>query len=183
MSALISAAVPRLRFAVLLFLSLLAAGPARADSALLQSIEGQRYSDDLAGLRERGLIRVLVVYSKSFFFVDQGRERGMTAETLERFETFLNARLGLTKPEDRIRVLAIPVFRDQLIPSLLEGRGDIAAANLTITPEREAQVDFSQPFYDKANEILVTGKDVPRPRSVDDLAGVRGVRAPLQQLP
>jgi membrane-bound lytic murein transglycosylase MltF len=171
MTAPISAGFPRVGFVALFFLALLAAGPARAEPALLESIEGQRYSDDLAGLEQRHLIRVLVVYSKSFFFIDQGRERGMTAEALERFEAFLNARLALTKPEDKIRVLAVPVFRDQLIPWLLEGRGDIAAANLTVTPEREAQVDFSQPFYDRASEILVTGKDVPGPQAVDDLSG------------
>jgi ABC-type amino acid transport substrate-binding protein len=32
--------------------------------------------------------------------------------------------------------------RDQLIPRLLEGRGDIAAGILTVTPERLEQVDF-----------------------------------------
>ena len=171
MTAPISAAVPGLRLLALLFLGLLVAGPARADAVLLESIEGQRYSADLPGLKERGLIRVLVVYSKSFFFIDQGSERGITAEALRRFEEFLNARLELTKPEDKIRVVAIPVARDQLIAWLLEGRGDIAAANLTITPERAAQVEFSEPFYDKASEILVTGKDLPVVQSVDDLSG------------
>jgi membrane-bound lytic murein transglycosylase MltF len=171
MTTPISAVLSRLPFIALLVLGLLAAGPVRADPALLESIEEQHYSGDLAGLKDRRLIRVAVVYSKSFFFIDQGRERGMTAEALRHFEKFLNARLELTRPEDKIRVVAVPVFRGQLITWVLEGRADIAAANLTITPEREAQVAFSQPFYDKASEILVAGKDVPAPQSVEDLSG------------
>jgi membrane-bound lytic murein transglycosylase MltF len=165
------AAFPRLLLIALFFLGFPATGAVGADPVLLESIEGQRYRDDLPGLERRGLVRVLVVYSKSFFFIDQGRERGMTAEALRRFETLLNARLGLKKPEDKIRVVAVPVFRDELIPGLLEGRGDIAAANLTITPERTAQVDFARSFYDRVNQIVVTGKHVPGPQSVDDLSG------------
>ncbi|HEX5079199.1 MAG TPA: transporter substrate-binding domain-containing protein [Geminicoccaceae bacterium] len=48
--------------------------------------------------------------------------------------------------------MIIPVPRDQLLPALLEGRGDIAAANLTITPERQVLVDFADP--------LLTGREL-----------------------
>ena len=40
----------------------------------------------------------------------------------------------------------MPVGRDELLPALVAGRGDIAAANLTITPERQRMVDFTPPF-------------------------------------
>jgi ABC-type amino acid transport substrate-binding protein len=37
------------------------------------------------------------------------------------------------------------VSRDKIVEALNEGRGDVAAADLTITPEREAVAEFSIP--------------------------------------
>lgn len=155
----------------LLASGLLVTAHAGADPVLLESFEQLRYSDDLDGLKQRRLVRALVVYSKTFYFIDRGRERGMVAEGLKALEKQLNARLKLSKPERQLHVVAVPVARDQLIPWLLEGRGDIAAANLTITPNRETEVDFTRPFYEDAAEILVTGKDVAAPESVEGLNG------------
>jgi len=56
----------------------------------------------------------------------------------------------------------------------VEGLGDIAAANLTITPERLKNVDFSDPFLTGVNEIVVTGPAVPKLASLEDLAGPTG---------
>ena len=53
----------------------------------------------------------------------------------------------------------------------MEGRGDIAAANLTITDERGQVVDFSDPIGKGVNEIVVTGPASPPIQSVQDLAG------------
>ena len=39
-------------------------------------------------------------------------------------------------------MLAIPVERDQLLSGLVEGQGDVAVGNLTVTVQREAEVDF-----------------------------------------
>jgi membrane-bound lytic murein transglycosylase MltF len=65
----------------------------------------------------------------------------------------------------------VPVGRDQLIPALLEGRGDIAAANLTITPNRLEQVDFTDPTYRNVSEIAVTGPGAEPICTVEDLSG------------
>lgn len=68
-------------------------------------------------------------------------------------------------------MIFIPVSRDQLIPGLLEGRGDIIVAGLTITPERQELVDFSLPVSKPVKEILVTGPSAPEINSLDDLSG------------
>jgi membrane-bound lytic murein transglycosylase MltF len=65
----------------------------------------------------------------------------------------------------------IPVSRDELLPGVVDGRGDIAAANLTITDERRQQVDFSDPYLTGVDEIVVTGPASPSIGSVQDLAG------------
>ncbi|MGB7452428.1 MAG: transporter substrate-binding domain-containing protein, partial [Lysobacterales bacterium] len=61
----------------------------------------------------------------------------------------------------------------ELIPALISGRGDIAAAGLTITPERDKLVDFSDPVSKELSEVLVTGPSAPPIDTIDDLAGKR----------
>ena len=51
----------------------------------------------------------------------------------------------------------IPVRRDHLLPALVEGKGDIAAANVTVTPEREKLVDFAAPILTDVREVVLTG--------------------------
>ena len=129
----------------------------------------EKWQGDFDGMAKRREIRALVVYSKTFYFLDQGRQRGATYELLKEFERFVNKKLktGTLK----IRVLFIPVRRDQLIPWLVDGRGDIAAANLTITPQRLQQTDFSDPLSSDVKELLVTGPSAPPVKVLDDLAG------------
>jgi len=73
----------------------------------------------------------------------------------------------------RVHVVFAPVARDQLIPALLSGRGDIAAAGLTITAEREKLVDFGDPVSREVSELLITGPSAPPINTVEDLAGQR----------
>jgi membrane-bound lytic murein transglycosylase MltF len=68
-------------------------------------------------------------------------------------------------------VFFIPVGRDELLSGLVEGRGDIAVANLTITDERRQQVDFSDPLATGVDEIVVTGPGSPPIAGAQDLAG------------
>jgi len=124
----------------------------------------EKWLGDFDGMAERREIRALVVYSKTFYFLDQGRQRGASYELLKEFEKFVNKKLK-TKTL-KIKVLFIPVRRDQLIPWLVEGRGDIAAANLTITPLRQQQVDFSDPLVADVKELLVTGPSAPPVKSL-----------------
>ena len=127
------------------------------------------WTGDLDGMIERRIVRVLVVQSPLLYFVDRGRELGITYETLEAFERHLHDRLG--KKVVGVHVIPIPVARDELIPRLLDGRGDLAAAQLTVTPERQRQVDFSAPFATGITEVLVTGPTAPPVASIDELSG------------
>ena len=70
-----------------------------------------------------------------------------------------------------MHVLFEPTPRDKLIPYLLAGRGDIAVGNLTITPERLKQVDFSDPATRKVSEIVVTGPGAEPIATARDLSG------------
>jgi membrane-bound lytic murein transglycosylase MltF len=127
------------------------------------------WKGDFDRIIERRMIRALVAHSKTFYFVDRGQQRGITYEGLMAFEKFVNNKLA--KKTLKVNVIIIPVRRDQLIPALVEGRGDLAAANLTITPERLRSVDFSDPFLTDVKELVVTGQAAPTLGNLDDLAG------------
>ena len=124
---------------------------------------------DFDEMAQHRRIRALVTYSKTFYFLDRGRQYGLSYERLKEFEKFVNKKLK-TKTL-KFHVVIIPVSRDELIPSLLNGLGDIAVANLTITTQRLKQVDFSNPFLTGVKEVLVTGPSVPPIKTIDDLAG------------
>lgn len=128
------------------------------------------FTDDYDAILERRYIRVLVPYSRTFYFVDEhGRERGASHDSLVEFEKVLNEQLG-----DRARpmqVLRVPVRRDQLFEYLKQGRGDMALGNLTITPERQEFADFSAPVLTDVREVVVTSASEPPVATAQDLAG------------
>ncbi len=132
-------------------------------------LEARKWKGDLDGMVKRRAIRALVVNSKTFYFLDKGRQYGASYEGLKAFEKEVNRKIK--KKSRQVHVFFIPVSRDQIIPALLDGHGDIAAANLTITPDRKKQVDFSAPIASNVSEIVVTGPSSPKIAGVEDLSG------------
>jgi len=132
-------------------------------------IPTERYAGDLDVMVERRTIRVLTVYSKTIFFFDNGTPRGIAYDALTAFAAELNRKLGTGRRP--VNVVFVPVSRDNLLPALAEGRGDIVAAYLTITPEREQLVDFTDPLLTDVRQIVVTAPGTAPLSSVDDLAG------------
>jgi membrane-bound lytic murein transglycosylase MltF len=128
-----------------------------------------KFTGDLDGMIQRRYIRVLVTYSKTHYFVDKATQRGLAYDFGRMFEDSLNKKLK--KKHIRIHLLFVPVARDELIPALLGGRGDLAAANLTITPERLKRVDFTNPTAGNVSEIVVTGPGAEPISSLQDLSG------------
>jgi membrane-bound lytic murein transglycosylase MltF len=124
---------------------------------------------DFDEMVEQRVIRVLVTYSKTHFFLNRGRQRGIVADALLELEKAFNEKLKLGAR--KLHFAAIPVNRNDLIPFLEQGRGDVAAANLTITPERLENVDFTVPTAKGVNELVVTGPGAPALASLDDLSG------------
>jgi membrane-bound lytic murein transglycosylase MltF len=124
---------------------------------------------DLDGMVERGKLRVLTVLAPGFYSIDRGRPRGALVESLEPFEKFAKKHLG--ESAKHLKMVVIPVRRDQLLPFLVEGYGDIAIAQLKRTPRRLDLVDFSDPFRDNDKEFVIAGLAAPDIETIDDLAG------------
>lgn len=127
------------------------------------------WAGDFDGMVERRMIRVLVVLNRTQYFFDGLRPRGIAYDALVEFERELNEELGTRHL--KVFVIHIPVARERLVPMLIAGKGDLAVANLTITPARASRVAFSTPLAGDISEVVVTNASVPAPASLEGLAG------------
>jgi membrane-bound lytic murein transglycosylase MltF len=136
------------------------------------SLANEPWMGDFDAMLERRIVRVLVPYSRTLYTVDKGHERGLSAELVREFERYLNKRYAKQLGKRPLTVVIIPASRDQLLAGVAQGRGDIAAGNLTATEERRKLVDFVAPEDRKpVRELIVTGPASPSLASLDDLAG------------
>jgi membrane-bound lytic murein transglycosylase MltF len=118
----------------------------------------------------RRMIRVLVPYSRTLYYTDKGRERGLTAELVRDFEQYVNQKYKTGKRP--VTFYLIPTTRDKLLPELAAGLGDVAAGNLTATDERLKLVDFvTQTDRPAVKELVVTSTKAPAVALVDGLSG------------
>jgi membrane-bound lytic murein transglycosylase MltF len=108
-------------------------------------------------------------YSRTFYYFDGAQPRGASYDLVKLFDKFINEKFK-TKTL-KIHTLVVPTPREKLLPMLVAGKGDLAVGNLTITEERLAQVDFSDPFGTGVDEILVTQAGDDNLNSIFDLAG------------
>ena len=130
----------------------------------------QPWTGDLDAMVERGMIRIAIPFGLTTYFLDGPNQKGITYEVAVQFEQFLKKRLG--KPAGRLTMVVLPTSRDRLLSMVREGKADIAAGTLTITPDRLAMVDFSEPLRTEVREILVTGPAAPKIESAADVVGV-----------
>ena len=125
---------------------------------------------DFAGIRERRLLRILVPYSKTIFFVDRATLRGTAVDFGNAVVQCINRAHRLKKARS-IKLIFIPTPRSRLFTDLNAGLGDIAAGNLTVTPERMGMVDFTKAWLEGVKEVVVTGPGAPPVATLDDLGG------------
>lgn len=153
---------------LLLFLSgaVLAAADEPVDEDEIIAHANEAWTGDLDGIVERGFLRILTVHNPLFFSFDGVKQKGIVAEWSKLLEKHLNEEIGRVRAPT---VVVIPVGRDELIPGLINGRGDVVMGNLTITPARRQQVDFSPTLYPDVQELVVTGPAAKTVRSFDDL--------------
>jgi len=119
---------------------------------------------DLDAVTARGHIRILVAPSRLYFETVEGRHRGRAVDA----GVALAKQLSETAQRE-----VVPVFietpEDQLIPSLLAGKGDVAA-NVLLTITRDEQVAFAPPIKSGIREIVVIDGRSPLV-SLEDVGG------------
>jgi len=152
-----------------MLLTIVVAAPAiAADAALIEHLEVSRSTDDLPAMRKRRQIRALVTYSRTdFSIMPDGKATGLQVELLNQYEKRLNK--GIKREEKKTQIVLIPTTFARLLPDLAEGKGDLAAALLTVTPERQREFVFASGKTVTVDELVVTH------HSVTDIHGVEAV--------
>jgi membrane-bound lytic murein transglycosylase MltF len=128
-----------------------------------------RFTGDWDQIVKRGQLRVLVVYSRSNFFYDGGRQRGVVADAMDEFENVTNKRLKTGAK--KFKVVYLPMPPGQLQKALNDGMGDIICTGVIITPDREKLVDFTLPIKKDVKLVVVTSRVEAPINSTDDLSG------------
>ena len=139
------------------------------------AIANKKWTGDFDKLLERRMIRVYAPFSRSLYFNDKGRERGLAVELVRDWERYLNFKYAKKLGKRPLTIYVAPATRDKLLPDLADGLGDVAIGNLTVTDERLKLVDFV-PGDDgrrTIDEVVVTGPKSPELKTVDDLSGKR----------
>jgi membrane-bound lytic murein transglycosylase MltF len=147
------------------------ATPAAEGQAKLRtlSVADKKWTGDFDKMLERRLIRVAVPYSRSLYYNDKGRERGITAENIRDFERWLNQKYAKQLGKRPITVYIVPTTRDELLPDVTDGIADIAAGNITVTEQRLKQVDFVAPADQRpVSELVLSRAPIA---SADELSG------------
>jgi membrane-bound lytic murein transglycosylase MltF len=135
----------------------------------LRGITHKPFSGDFDEMAKRRMIRVGVTYNRTFYFVDNGAQRGLAYEFMQIFDDDINKKLKTGNL--KIHSVLIPLRRDALLPALRDGLIDVVVAQMTVTPERQALVDFTNPTRRGVDEVVVTGPGAPPLTKVDDLSG------------
>ncbi len=105
-------------------------------------IANKPWTGDFDKMLERRMIRVYAPFSRSLYFNDKGRERGIAVELVRDWERYLNVKYAKQLGKRPLTIYIAPATRDKLLPSLNEGLADVAIGNLTVTEERLKEVDF-----------------------------------------
>lgn len=142
---------------------------APVNASLEQRLGTEIWHGDLDSIAKRRYLRVLVAPNKIGFYFNGSQMQGAIYDTVREFESFLNKKINAGNLP--ITVAFLPVSRERLIPMLAEGKGDLVATLVGVSEKRQEAVDFSDPFYDKAKGIIVSGPGGPQLSRLEDLSG------------
>src|SRR5215831_10183451 len=120
------------------------------------------WSGDLADVKKHRVLRVLTRNNAVSYFLLRGEAAGFDHDLVKRFADGLDVRLQMV----------VPPSHADLVPWLLQGKGDVIAASYTVTPERGKQVAFSVPYLE-VQELLLQRASEPPLKSLADLRGRR----------
>jgi len=109
-----------------------------------------------------GELRVITRNSPTTYYTSSNGPEGPEYDLIKGFADFIGVELELETSER---------FTD-LIPAVESGHAHVAAAGLTVTPERASRVDFG-PSYQEVRQFIIYKLGTGRPRDIDDLLGKR----------
>ena len=118
----------------------------------------------MVAIKERGVLRVGTAITDPFEYYDpkSGELIGFDVDLMNRIAEDLNVRIEWTE-----------MSFAGLLPSVQDRKVDVAIAAIYINPDREAEVDFSEPYIYTGLVMIVRPDLVSSVKSVEDLPGLR----------
>lgn len=117
---------------------------------------------DYNEIKQSGVLRMITSYSSGTYFLYKGLQVGFEYELLKKF----------TEQNDLALEVVITGPNESPYDLLNSGRGDLIAANYTITPERKQVVNFTRP-YNIVDQLIVVSDDLGYvPESITELDGI-----------
>lgn len=135
------------RIPTILMLVALLAGCSRGDT-------------ELDRIRDAGELVVVTINSPTTFYEGADQQVGLEYEMTKAFADYLGV---------KHRLVVVKQFAD-VLPALAAGKGDMAAAGITITVDRKKQFRFSLP-YQHIHQQLVYRETGHKPKDYSDLQG------------
>lgn len=129
---------------------------------LFFSYSGHDQPTRLEQVQQRGSLTMLTRNGASTYYIGPDGPTGPEVELVRQFADFLGVGLEIE---------TVDAF-SQLTDALENGRGDLIAANLTRTPEREDRFNFG-PDYQETTMLIVYRRGQKKPRSFADLEGLK----------
>lgn len=120
------------------------------------------YTGDLDDIRARGVLRVLTRNNSTSYFLYQGVEAGYDYE----IGRWIARELGV-----RLEMVVAPTRRE-LVPWLLDGKGDVIIAGLSTAAARADRVLFTRTYIETPWVVVTRKRKGPRIEKVEDLAGI-----------
>lgn len=133
----------------LLIISCQRHGKSKADTEneVYNSIVANSVDRDLDQITKDGILKALVVYSSTSYFLYKGEAMGFEYEILERLADHLNLKLEIIISDDL----------DSQFEVLNRGDVDLIAHGMTVTNQRKWEVDFTEYLY-LTKQVLVQKK-------------------------
>ncbi|NVJ58884.1 MAG: membrane-bound lytic murein transglycosylase MltF [Gammaproteobacteria bacterium] len=125
---------------------------------LYQPMENTRTSDFSLIKKQKQPLRVITRNSPETYFLWRGELMGFEFDLMKEF----------TRRHDIPLQIIVAESLEEMTELLNSGKGDVIAAGLTRTPERQKEFQFSI-RYNRVDELLVSNKDAPPISSKDDL--------------
>ncbi|HZV61374.1 MAG TPA: membrane-bound lytic murein transglycosylase MltF [Methylophilaceae bacterium] len=129
---------------------------------LLASIGCRKLPEPLPDVRQSKELIVVTHNGPNTYYVNGDNEFAGLEYDLARLFT---EDLG---PDYKLNFLVVSNI-SEVLPTLLEGRGHLAAADLTVTSIRKRMVDFSVPYQDVQQYVVYNSEQGKAPKKVQDL--------------
>lgn len=117
---------------------------------------------DWAQIKQSGVLRMITYYSSGTYFLYKGIQVGFEYELVKEF----------AKDNDLALEVVVIGPGDNPYDLLNSGRGDIIAANYTITPQRQELVNFTRPYNLADQQIVLSSHLDEIPQSISEMGSI-----------